>query len=200
MKSERRKLLAALGITGASAYLPTSWTKPVVESVILPAHAQTTPSAPGTQTISRLTFTYSDTVDESDSNDGLPAGVNDGDPVTISISFAASALENQSFGANDVLSFVWQVGSLTVTILDNGTTWSNTAGQFATDPTGTVSQVPSGWTDGPPTSASVSNGNTLTDWYINGGNAVLYSTPAWDIPLNNVASIVTPSAWTVTAS
>ena len=44
--SNRRKTLKALGVasgvtvTGAS--IPSTWTKPVVESVALPAHAQTT--------------------------------------------------------------------------------------------------------------------------------------------------------------
>ena len=41
----RRKLLKQLAVTGGVAYiasdLPTKWTRPVVEAVVLPAHAQT---------------------------------------------------------------------------------------------------------------------------------------------------------------
>src|SRR5690606_9791622 len=47
MKNDRRALLKALTLgTGAvgAAKLPTVWTKPVVDSVALPAHAQTTAS------------------------------------------------------------------------------------------------------------------------------------------------------------
>ena len=44
----RRKLLKSLGTAGGvvatSGMLPGQWTKPVVESVLLPAHAQTTQS------------------------------------------------------------------------------------------------------------------------------------------------------------
>jgi hypothetical protein len=44
--SNRRKILkgtlAGVGAIGASGKLPTTWTKPVTDSVLLPAHAQTT--------------------------------------------------------------------------------------------------------------------------------------------------------------
>ena len=40
--SSRRQLLSAIGIGSVSATLPSKWTRPLVESVILPAHAQTT--------------------------------------------------------------------------------------------------------------------------------------------------------------
>ena len=43
MKDSRRKLLKTLTATGAAAtVIPAVWSKPLVESVILPAHAQTT--------------------------------------------------------------------------------------------------------------------------------------------------------------
>ncbi len=55
--ANRRLLLKALGAGGGAVVahrtLPTDWTRPVVESVLLPAHAQTTQqcSAPFTETI-----------------------------------------------------------------------------------------------------------------------------------------------------
>jgi len=45
MKQNRRKLIKALTVCGSSAAitkLPGSWSKPVLESVVLPAHAQST--------------------------------------------------------------------------------------------------------------------------------------------------------------
>lgn len=47
MKTSRRRLLKALGLGGGTAtvsQLPSAWSKPIVESVVLPAHAQTTES------------------------------------------------------------------------------------------------------------------------------------------------------------
>jgi len=40
--SNRRKLLVGGGIIGAGSALPTKWTNAVVNTVVLPAHAQTT--------------------------------------------------------------------------------------------------------------------------------------------------------------
>lgn len=40
--SERRRLLSIIGLTGAAvAAAPSKWSKPVIDAVILPAHAQT---------------------------------------------------------------------------------------------------------------------------------------------------------------
>ena len=45
--NSRRKALKAIGVGGVLAgTIPASWTKPVVKSVILPAHAQTSPAPP----------------------------------------------------------------------------------------------------------------------------------------------------------
>jgi hypothetical protein len=41
--SGRRRLLATLGLGGSAAFLPTIWHKPIVQSLVLPAHAQTSP-------------------------------------------------------------------------------------------------------------------------------------------------------------
>ncbi len=43
MSNSKRKLLKSLGVAGiAGAGLPATWTRPVVQSVVLPLHAQTT--------------------------------------------------------------------------------------------------------------------------------------------------------------
>ncbi len=45
MSNSKRKLLRSLGVAGiAGAGLPATWTRPVVQSVVLPVHAQTTES------------------------------------------------------------------------------------------------------------------------------------------------------------
>ena len=41
-RTDRRKILAAIGVgSAASLMLPTQWSKPIIRSVMLPAHAQT---------------------------------------------------------------------------------------------------------------------------------------------------------------
>ena len=48
LSQSKRKILTSIGVTsgvvGASALVPSTWVKPAVNSVILPAHAQSTPA------------------------------------------------------------------------------------------------------------------------------------------------------------
>ena len=52
LSQSKRKILTSIGVTsgvvGASALVPSTWVKPAVNSVILPAHAQSTPPVNGT--------------------------------------------------------------------------------------------------------------------------------------------------------
>jgi hypothetical protein len=41
-----KKILAGSSIVGASAVVPDKWVKPVVNAVVLPAHAQASPPPP----------------------------------------------------------------------------------------------------------------------------------------------------------
>ena len=56
--STRRRILKGTGIAGAIAiFLPTSWTKPVLQAVVVPAHAQTTPGVTTTTATTATTAT-----------------------------------------------------------------------------------------------------------------------------------------------
>ena len=52
LSQSKRKILTSIGVTsgvvGASALVPSTWVKPAVNSVILPAHAESTPIDPET--------------------------------------------------------------------------------------------------------------------------------------------------------
>lgn len=55
----RRRLLAAITAAGAtSAALPDRWNRPVVDAVLLPAHAQATPAACGLTCTSEIQETW----------------------------------------------------------------------------------------------------------------------------------------------
>ena len=61
-----RKVLAASGVIAGSHFLPGSWVKPVIEKVVLPAHAQT--SAATEYFGTRLTQTMAQGVDNDHSS------------------------------------------------------------------------------------------------------------------------------------
>jgi len=58
----RRKLLVAVAGTGAAASVMTEWSKPVLKSLVLPAHAQTTGEEEpgGTDAQMVMQYTYGD--------------------------------------------------------------------------------------------------------------------------------------------
>ncbi len=62
----RRRILKGTGVAGAAAILlPTSWTKPVLQAVVVPAHAQTTPgvtTTTGTTTTATTVTTVASTM------------------------------------------------------------------------------------------------------------------------------------------
>ena len=91
----RRKLLKSIaagsGTVIAGKSLPKSWSKPVVDSVLLPAHAQTSP-APPPETCSTIKVTFSFTATGIDNGgvgyDIYPAGGGvsiDGDGVAFNV-------------------------------------------------------------------------------------------------------------------
>ncbi len=41
-----RKILISGGVVASASFLPDKWVKPVVDSIVVPAHALTSPTAP----------------------------------------------------------------------------------------------------------------------------------------------------------
>ena len=52
---KRRALLASIATVGAASALPTEWKKPVVDSILLPAHGQMSPTDPTLGMVSTTT-------------------------------------------------------------------------------------------------------------------------------------------------
>lgn len=62
VSSTRRRLLTGSVVTGLTLpVLPGKWSRPVVQSVLLPAHAQSSPPCPTTATIEGCSFRCDDT-------------------------------------------------------------------------------------------------------------------------------------------
>jgi hypothetical protein len=68
----RRKLLKLAGIAGATAIvLPSSWTKPILRTVVVPAHAKTTPVVTMTTTPTTTTITTTTTATTATVTNGI---------------------------------------------------------------------------------------------------------------------------------
>jgi hypothetical protein len=78
LKKNRRKalksIIAGSGAVVAGAHVPSSWRQPIVESVVLPAHAQT---SPGTETVYSGSGLIQQTSVETDDGDFLARLVNE---------------------------------------------------------------------------------------------------------------------------
>ena len=68
----RRKLLALLSVGGVGASLPSRWTRPLIDAVVLPLHAQASPAAVSAVSSFGGTVLIMDTEEETDV---LPAEV-----------------------------------------------------------------------------------------------------------------------------
>lgn len=100
MRSCRRNLLRVLATSGGAvtlSQLPSGWTSPVVESALLPAHAQTTGEEvePDPPVVSRAPLVLSVIADDPDNGDTVLSA---GDTVTITFDRDTSA--NGGIGVN----------------------------------------------------------------------------------------------------
>lgn len=120
----RRRLLKAVtaGIGGATIlpHLPSSWSRPVVESVVLPAHAQST---------GVTTFAITSCSIESATDTGT-------DAVDIAFSFTLSRSDGQPFPAGFTMDvdFTFSPSGTTVGVLGN-----SPGGEFSLDGSNTYS-------------------------------------------------------------
>ena len=183
---DRRELLKGLAVGSV-------WATPVVSSVVLPVHAETSGEASSTG-FTTVTFTHTSTL-----ADGTTAsGYSSGESVSIEISFASTALENQTFTADDIISFVWTFSSRTVTVNNTGSSWSSSAGSFQTDGAGAITSVPSNWFSAP-ANATESSAQTVDMWFMNGGNLVM-QIDGNPVNMNNADNNIISAFWTVSTS
>jgi len=133
----RRKLLKSIaaGTTGAliaGKTLPESWMKPVVDSVMLPAHAQTSCSSTNTFVIT------------TPSQVGPPVVVPDGGSIAGGAGFTITGSITPNPGVISVTIAAFVDGSFTdsiVIVTDASGNYSQTAGPIPTNPPNSIVQL-----------------------------------------------------------
>lgn len=173
---KRRKLLMTASLSSAviSTISITKWVKPVVSSVVLPAHGQTSADS-GRNVILRFT----DRVDSINPDPArLPAGVAFRDPLQIDVTVnnGNNSIANQTWRFTDLVNIEVRAGSnysaqinpLTGTIFDN-------SGVFQTGGSGNLLALLILWgvflTDGMDID---SNGEVIIEWYLGNCNNIIY--------------------------
>ena len=139
-------------------------------------------------------FEYNDTVLTSNIT-GISVG--NAAKITVNLDNGGASLLNQTWTSADLHSVVFDFnngGLLTTFTAPFGGSLSDTAGNFVTDAGGNLSAVLSEWTDSNAGTDFSTNGDTPTEWFLNGGNGIYYNN--FDgIDLTNVANMLTATSW-----
>lgn len=91
-RSALKKMLVGTGVAAGAAVLPDKWTKPVVDRILVPAHAQTstTTTTTTTTTEAQPEYTFDCNIDASCGNSEGPPP-NNGFPVTVTVTGTVTA-------------------------------------------------------------------------------------------------------------
>ncbi|CAO5048093.1 PEP-CTERM sorting domain-containing protein [Microcystis aeruginosa] len=150
-----------------------------------------------------FTATYTGTVAATIS---LPlvdnVSVGDTAVITFQLDNGGTSLFNQTWTASDIVSVTFNFGNgahVTTFNPNGGNGLNATTGSFVTNASGTLTAVPSGWTDSSNVNVvSTNSTQTPTEWYVNGGNGVYYTNNfSNEVRLTNVFGNIVAANWTI---
>ena len=150
-----------------------------------------------------FTATYTDTVA---SPGFLPlvnnVSVGDTAVITYQLDNGGTSLFNQTWNATDIVSVTFNFGNgahVTTFNPNGGNGLTNSTGSFVTNASGTLTAVPSGWTDFSNVNVvSTNSTQTPNAWFLNGGNRVYFTnTFSNGVDLTNVEGNIVAANWTI---
>ena len=149
---------------------------------------------------SPIQYAFNTTVITGSSISGVSVG--NAAKITVTLDNGGSGLISQTWNtATDLKSVIFDFnngGLLTTFFTPWGGGLTGSAGNFATNASGVLTSVMTFWKDNSVGTDFTTNGATQPDqWLFNGNNGVYYDTSGNSIYVNNVASVLTPSSWTL---
>ena len=150
-----------------------------------------------------FTATYTDTVAATIS---LPlvdnVSVGDTAVITFQLDNGGTSLLNQTWTASNIVSVTFNFGNgahVTTFNPNGGNGLSSSTGSFVTNALGTLTAVPTSWSDlNNVNVVSTNSTQTPTEWYVNGDNGVYYTNDSDnEVRLTNVAGNIDPANWTI---
>ncbi|MBC1193582.1 PEP-CTERM sorting domain-containing protein [Microcystis aeruginosa CS-558/01A06] len=150
-----------------------------------------------------FTATYTDTVAAVDF---LPLvdNVNVGDTavITFQLDNGGTSLFNQTWNDSNIVSVTFNFGNgahVTTFNPNGGDGLSTSTGSFVTNALGTLTAVPTSWSDSNNVNVvSTNSTQTPTNWFVNGFNGVYYTNGfSNEVQLTNVEGNIVAANWTI---
>ncbi|MFN6274206.1 MAG: PEP-CTERM sorting domain-containing protein [Microcystis sp.] len=122
--------------------------------------------------------------------------------ITYQLDNGGTSLLNQTWTASNIVSVTFNFGNgahVTTFNPNGGNGLGGTTGSFVTNASGTLTAVPSGWTDSSNVNVvSTNSTQTPTQWYLDGANGVYYTNnPSNAVNLTNVSGNIVAANWTI---
>ena len=146
-----------------------------------------------------FTATYTDTVSANLGVDNVTVG--DTAVITFQLDNGGSSLFNQTWTATDIVTVTFNFGNgahVTTFNPNGGNGLTAASGSFVTNASGQLTAVPTDWSDYSNLNVvSTNSTQTPVEWFVNGSNAVYYTSSSNRVGLTNVSGNIVAANWTI---
>ena len=146
-----------------------------------------------------FTATYTDTVSQNVGVDNVTVG--DTAVITYQLDNGGSSLLSQTWNATDIVSVTFNFGNgahVTTFNPNGGDGLDGTTGSFVTNALGTLTAVPTSWSDlNNVNVVSTNSTQTPNAWFVNAINGVYSTNNDNEVWLTNVEGNIDPANWTI---
>jgi hypothetical protein len=146
-----------------------------------------------------FTATYTDTVSENLGVDNVNVG--DTAVITYQLDNGGTSLLGQTWTASNIVTVTFNFGNgshVTTFNPNGGDGLESSVGSFVTNASGQLTAVPTDWSDYSNLNVvSTNSTQTPVEWFVNGSNAVYYTSSSNRVGLTNVSGNIVAANWTI---
>jgi hypothetical protein len=146
-----------------------------------------------------FTATYTDTVSENLGVDNVNVG--DTAVITYQLDNGGTSLLGQTWTASNIVTVTFNFGNgshVTTFNPNGGDELDFSVGSFVTNASGQLTAVPTDWSDYSNLNVvSTNSTQTPVEWFVNGSNAVYYTSSSNRVGLTNVSGNIVAANWTI---
>ena len=146
-----------------------------------------------------FTATYTDTVSVNLGVDNVNVG--DTAVITYQLDNGGTSLLGQTWTASNIVTVTFNFGNgshVTTFNPNGGDGLESSVGSFVTNASGQLTAVPTDWSDYSNLNVvSTNSTQTPVEWFVNGSNAVYYTSSSNRVGLTNVSGNIVAANWTI---